>query len=124
MGAATPITVYDREECAGHVVTVFLAVSTGGGGTAVTCTLDAGLPSIDLSKAHPILCVLWIDESTDDMSANDAEGNANDEVARGTAPTVAGDFDIEGYMSFKLFQTTNADGIVMVTYWAAGCKQV
>lgn len=122
--AATPIIVYDREECAGHVVTIFLAVSTGGGGTAVTVTLDAGYPSIDLSKAHPIINILWVDISTDDMSANDPEGNCDDEVARGTAPTAAGDFDIEGYMSLKIYQTTNADGTLILTYWAAGTKQL
>ena len=122
--AATAITVYDREECAGHIVTAFLAVNSGGGLTADTCTLDAGLPSIDLSKAHPILSVLWVDISTNDMSANDPEGNVDDEVARGTDPTAAGDFDITGYMSFKLFQTNIVNATVIVTYWAAGTMQL
>jgi hypothetical protein len=120
--AATPITVYDRSECAGHIVTVVQDKTSGGAGAADTVTLDAGYPSIDLTKAHPILNVLWLDVESDDISANDAEGNANDEVARGTAPTAAGDFDIEGYMSFKLYHTNDENGHVIVTYWAAGSK--
>jgi len=120
--AATAITVYDRSECAGHIVTVFQIATSTGGARAETITLDAGYPSIDLSKAHPILNILWFNTEGDDATATEAESDVNDEVARGTAPTASGDFDIEGYMSFKLYLTGDVDGWIMVTYWAAGCK--
>jgi len=122
--AATPITVYDREECAGHIVTIWQVATSTGATKAETITLNAGYPSIDLSKAHPIISILWYNMEGDDCSATEAESNADDEVARGTAPTASGDFDIEGYMSFKLYLTGDVNGIVMVTYWAAGTKQV
>lgn len=122
--AATPITVYDREECAGHIVTIFQNVNSTAGGAAETVTLNAGYPSIDLTKAHPILSVVWLETETDDGSATTAESSPDDEIARGTAPTVAGDFDIEGYMSFKVLITGDKNGVVMVTYWAAGSKQI
>ncbi|KKL55370.1 hypothetical protein LCGC14_2256090 [marine sediment metagenome] len=121
---ATPITVYDREECAGHIVTIFQLVNSTGATKAETITLNAGYPSIDLSKAHPILCVFWYNIEGSDSSATEEESNANDEVARGTAPTASGDFDIEGYMSLKLYLTGNVNGLVMISYWAAGSKQV
>lgn len=120
--AATAITVYDRSECAGHIVTVFQKVDSTGGTKAETITLNAGYPSIDLSKAHPILNIFWYNIEGDDSSATEAESNVDDEVARGTAPTASGDFDIEGYMSFKLYLTGDVNGLVMITYWAAGCK--
>ncbi|KKM03920.1 hypothetical protein LCGC14_1769570 [marine sediment metagenome] len=120
---ATPITVYDREECAGHIVTIWQLVSSTGATKAETITLNAGYPAIDLSKAHPVLCVFWYNVEGSDASATEAEGNADDEVARGTAPTSSGDFDIEGYMSLKLYLTGNINGLVMITYWAAGSKQ-
>ena len=121
--AATPITVYDgASDCAGHIVTVFQAATSTGGTKAETITLNAGYPSIDLSKAHPVLNVLWVNTEGNDWSTTEAESNCDDEVARGTAPTASGDFDIEGYMSLKLYLTTDKDGFVMITYWAAGGK--
>ncbi|KKN90777.1 hypothetical protein LCGC14_0223600 [marine sediment metagenome] len=121
---ATPITVYDREECAGHIVTIFQLVSSTGATKAETITLNAGYPAIDLTKAHPILSILWYNIEASDSSATEEESNADDEIARGTAPTASGDFDIEGYMSFKLYLTADVNGLVMVSYWAAGSKQV
>ena len=121
---ATPITVYDREECVGHVVTIFQAVSATGATKAETITLNAGYPAIDLSKAHPIISLIWWNLEGDDCSATEAESNADDEVARGTAPTASGDFDIEGYMSLKLYLTTDVNGVIIMTYWAGGTKQV
>ncbi len=122
--AATPITVYDREECAGHIVTVWQELASTGATTVETITLNAGYPSIDLSKAHPVISILNYHMEGDDCSAIEAESNMDDEIARGTAPTAAGDFTITGYMSVDIYFATDVNGMIMMTYWAAGSKQV
>ena len=121
----TPITVYDREECAGHIITVFQKFSTTGATKAETVTLNAGYPSLDLSKAHPIISIMYLSIANDTVFTDTSEGtDMTNEVKRGTAPDGQYEFDIEGYNSFKYYTIGNADGLMMITYWAAGVKQV
>lgn len=118
---ATPITVYEHGDCAGHIITVFQDFTATGVG-ANTVTLNAGYPFFDLTKNHPILSLTWICTEGDDISQSETAMDITSEVARGTAADSDGEFDIEGANSFKVYSTNNKNGILMITYWAAGCK--
>ena len=123
--AVAPITVYDRSECAGHIITVFVDLTSTGLGVAETITITAGLPVLDLTKAHPILSILLFPTQNSTMTTDVTElANMTGEVKRGTAPDSTGEFDIESSTTIKFWTTGDANGTCMITYWAAGCKAV
>ncbi len=126
MVAGVPITVYDRTECAGHIITVFIDFAATGGAKAETITLTAGLPYFDLSKAHPILCIAFIATANDTVFTDieDCSDMTDSEVIRGTAPDSTGEFSIASASTVQFWLDNNVDGTVIITYWAAGSQAV
>ena len=60
MVAGVPITVYDRSECAGHIITVFVDFTSTGVSREETITLTAGLPFFDLTKNLFLFLILFV----------------------------------------------------------------
>jgi len=122
---ANPITVYDQRH-EGHIVTIFLDFTSGGATTAVELTITAGYPNLDLSKAHPIISGALI-ETEGDVISNSLAMLPAAEVGRSdaTAPDTAGEYQITSANTFKYCNGAgNANGIIALTYWAAGNKNV
>lgn len=122
---ADPITVYDQDH-AGHIITIPLAFSSGGATTAVELTITAGYPHMDLTKAHPVISGLLY-ETEDDNASGSVALLPSAEIARSdtSAPDTAGEYQITGANTIKVCNGAgNKDGIVLLTYWAAGNKAV
>lgn len=120
-----PITVYDQDH-AGHIITIFLAWTSGGATTAVESTITAGYPYFDLSKAHPVISGALI-ETEGDVISNSLALLPSAEIARSdaSAPDTAGEWQITGANTIKYCNGAgNADGILCLTYWAAGNQQL
>lgn len=122
MVAGVPISVYDRSECAGHIITVFIDFTSTGGAKAETITITAGLPALDLSKAHPIICMAYIATENDTMFTDieDCSDFTDSEMARGVAPAATGEFSIASSTTIEFWTDNDVDGTVVLTYWAAG----
>lgn len=122
---ANPITVYDQDH-AGHIITIPLSFTSAGATTAVEITITAGYPHMDLSKAHPIISGCLI-ETEGDVISNSLAMLPSAEIARSdtSAPDTAGEWQITASNKFKYCNGAgDANGIILLTYWAAGNKAV
>jgi len=120
---ADPITVYDQDH-AGHIITIPLAFTSAGGTTAVELTITAGYPHFDLSKAHPIISGILI-ETEGDAVGGSTPLLPSAEIARSdtSAPDTAGEYQITAANKVKVCNGAgDANGCVLLTYWAAGNK--
>ncbi len=120
-----PITVYDQNH-AGHIITIFLDFTSGGGTTAVELTITAGYPNFDLSKAHPIISGVLFETEDDNLSGSIAL-LPSAEVGRSdaTAPDTAGEYQITAANTVKVCNgAADKNGVVALCYHAAGNKQV
>lgn len=122
---ADPISVYDQNH-AGHIITIPLAFTSAGATTAVELTITAGYPHFDLTKAHPIISGVLIETQGDAVSGSKAL-LPSAEIARSdaNAPDTDGEYQITASNTFKYCNGAgNADGTILLTYWAAGNKQL
>lgn len=119
---ADPITVYDYR-CEGHIITIVITF-TSGGATATTVTIPAGYPVIDLSKAHPIISGLLLETEGDAVSGS-ISLLPSAEIARSNtnAPDTAGEWQIASSSTVKVIGN-DKDGLLFLTYWAAGNKNL
>lgn len=121
--AVSPLTPTQTQEWAGHPITVFLEFTSTGATKAETVTMHADYPQLDLTKSHPIIALKYISiEGSNTIHQSETAMNITDEVARATAADSDGEFDIESATSFKIYTTNDNNGIILVSYWAAGIK--
>lgn len=116
---ATAMTVYDRDEVAGHCLCI--AISFTSAAAANTLTIPAGDPVLDLTHAHPLIGVgVLLNEASSDASDSSA-CYASKEMKRGTAADSANEFGIASVSTISVY-TTDKDGICLVSYRAGGAK--
>lgn len=115
------ITIYGHD-AVGHIMTLMLTQGTTGA-TVETTTIPAGNPVMDLSKAHPIIsgwfCCTDTDQGKDSVVMTPAL-----ECPRGSTPDGAGEWAIQSSTTFSQYSGIAKAGIMFVTYWAAGAKQL
>lgn len=119
---ADPITVYDQRHD-GHIITIFITYTSAGAG-ATEVTITAGYPYFDLSKAHPIISMWQFAFELDAISDSTVFKPAG-EIARSdvTAPDTAGEYQITAANKVKVLGT-DKDGLIAISYWAAGNKNL
>ncbi len=120
--AVSPITtIYTPpESCWKRIVTAFGTYTSAGATTAITITIDNAYPPIDRGIQSPVLGILMIaDESSvavGDIQVFDITG----QVDRSSAPDSAGEFQITGDRTVKVYNTPDKDGKYIITYVAKG----
>jgi len=114
------ITVYGQE-AVGHIITIMFH-HTSTGATNETFVIPAGYPAMDLNKAHPIISGMHFVTEDDECKSTLAMTPAL-ECSRGQVPDGAGEWNITGALTFSMHTNIDKDGIVFVTYWAAGAQQ-
>ena len=102
MVAGVPITVYDRSECAGHIITVFVDFTSTGVSREETITLTAGLPFFDLTKNHPIICVAFLATENDQLTTDieDCSDLTDSDMGRAVAATATGEYRVKTANTF------------------------
>lgn len=115
---AAPMTVIP-DDCRGHIISVVIGYTSAA--AANTITITAGLPYLDLTKAHPLICAAAIlDEANTDASDSSAMYPSK-EMKRGTAADSANEYGIASASTVSLY-TTDKNGYAFLTYWAGGSK--
>lgn len=118
--AVSPITpqTYDWR---GKTVTIFIDFTSTGATKAETVTITDAYPILDLNMAHPIISMKYFStEGSTVIHQSETAYNLENEMARGTAPDSAGEFDIEGAASLKIYTTYDHNGTLCISYFAAG----
>lgn len=115
---AAPIT-NNPDNCSGHIVTVVIDYTSGG--VANTVTIPAGLPRLDLAKAHPLFGGASVLTAANTDASECSANYASKEMKRGTAADSANEFSIMTGNTVSYY-TTHVNGKIMVTYFAAGSK--
>lgn len=96
-----------------------------GAGAAVTCTLDNDYPPIDRTIQSPVLFILQYPKETTDRAITEMDiFIPNDQMARAVAPDGANEFQISGARTFVIWDTSNKDGIFVISYIPQGSPQL
>ena len=117
---ADPMTILSPTPVEGKPVTISIAV-TSTGAINETATIPAGMPYIDLSKAHPIISMAHLVTETDQTADSVAFLPAG-ECARAATPDSAGEWAILTKSTINFYSGVDKDGILFVTYYGRGVK--
>lgn len=121
--AIAPI-VPQMPDVRGEPITVAINY-TAGTVNVETITLETYLPKIDISRAHPVLNVMYLSTETD-LPSNSLVFTAADETVRGTTPTGAGagvGFEVVTASTIEIWVgATDLDGIIFITYIPYGVQ--
>ena len=117
--ALTPITP-QRQGFDGYAITIAVPI-TSTGNTNETCTLPAGIPSIDYDLANPVLSMLFISTEGDSPS-NSVVFLPSAEVARDATPDTTGEWSIPTNRTILHRSATDTDGILLITYIPKGVQ--
>ncbi len=114
------ITVYGHE-AVGHIITLMIQ-QTSAGATLETFTIPAGSPAMDLSKAHPIVSG-WFCSLETDTAKDSVVMLPSKECQRGSVVDAKPEWAIQTSTTLTFYNEIDKDGILFITYWAAGARQ-
>lgn len=102
----------------GKVVTVWCSLTSTGAAGVETINLPTYAPKIDIRIGHPILGMMFI---TDETNVTGTEQFlAANEMARGSAPDSAGEWQITDVDTVTVLQAADQNGFLGITYIAYG----
>lgn len=108
---------YSKMICAGVAHT-----STGAAGVE-TLTIDNDYPPIDMGIQSPVLAIILIENETPANDQNEVFLPSG-QMARGTAPDSAGEFEITGERTIDIYQTNDLNGNALIFYIPKGTGHV
>lgn len=111
------------EGFAGKIVTVFID-HTSAGATTETISLPTGAPKFDMSQPHPVISGAYLSTEGDDITETVILLPENEGI-RGfaVAEAVNGKWDIVDLDTIAFYLTANVNGVMALTYWAAGMQK-
>ena len=104
-------------------ITAYFELASDGASPS-TLTLDSDYPPIDLSIQSPVLGIFLINDETAVAIADPEHFIPAGQMARGTAPDSAGEFQLTGARTINVFHTGDKNSKGMITYIQQGSPQL
>lgn len=113
------------EEKLSTAIVAYGTYTAGGAGAAVVCTLDNDYPPIDITIQSPVLFILQYPKETSDRAITEMDIFIPDgQMDRGVDPDQANKFRITTNRTFTIWDTSNKNGIFVISYIPQGSPQL